>query len=300
MRNYIHITEKNVRGSGLYVVKEVSGGNYLLVDSFHAFFEIMKNTHRGDSLIFHGRACSLSSLPFLLCNRIFRRNKVGYQPHTRLRPILRNRLLLNFFFDKVFCLTDHNRRELEAFGVKNTMAVPNPIPIGRIAPFALPHAKKSCGIAWASRDVPCKRLPMFIRAVEKEGRVRALILAPELEESNRQLAGKVRNIKTVEGLEGREFFAMLQTANAFAFTSDENEGFPISILEAAYLKMPIIASDYPKYREMLGGYAKYWKSETDLIKLIRASGSMKMDNGERQKIMRRYDPARIRKLYQSW
>jgi|GEM_PF-5110425 len=303
MGKYIHITEKKVRGSGLYVVDEVSRGKYLLVDSIHAFSEIMKGTGEGDSLIFHGRACVISAMPFLAYNRIAGRNRVGYQPHTRLRPIKWNRLVLNSFFDAVFCLTEHNRQELAAYGVKNAIVVPNPIPVGRIAPHVVKNPKKEYDAVWAGRDAPCKRVAMFINAAKKEGSAKALVLAPRLLDGNRPCLDGAKNVRLVEGLDGKGFFSALQSAKAFFFTSDENEGFPISLLEAAYLRLPIVASDYPKYRELLGDYAIYWRSEEDLARLIgQAAGKngIEVDEVELEKVLSRFSPEEIIRKYESW
>ncbi|VVB99704.1 Glycosyl transferases group 1 [uncultured archaeon] len=284
----------------MYVVMAVSRGKPLLADSWRTPMQLLGKTKRGDGLIFHGRACLFWSIPFLALNRIIRRNRVGYQPHTRLRPILLNRLFLNTFFDKVFCLTAHNRRELDAYGVRNCIVVPNPIPVERLAGAKEGNPKKEYDVVWAGRDAPCKRLGMFISAMKANPKIRVLILAPRLMDENRPLLSGARNITCIEGLDGKAFFHELQKGKAFAFTSDENEGFPVSILEAAYLGMPIACSDFPKYREMLGGGASYFSDWEGLVRIIRTAAEGNGAKPPGKALISRYMPETISKLYESW
>ncbi|MBU0586031.1 glycosyltransferase [Candidatus Micrarchaeota archaeon] len=263
----------------------------------------MEKTVPKQLVVIHGRACAISALPFLLYNRIFKRNPVGYQPHTRLRPIKKNKVFLNTFFDIIFCLNTQNKQELVKGGFKNVRVVPNPIPMKRMYGQILEKQVKEFDVVWAGREGPSKRLNEFIHTICQNKKITALILAPKFERENLEDAAKCENITMVEGLDGSKFFEMLQKAKCFVFTSNENEGFPISILEAAFLSIPIVCSDYPKYREMLGDYAQYFSSWDELLTIIEEvakNKEIKVDQAARQWILKQYSPKRIAKIYNEW
>lgn len=280
----------------------ISRGKPLLIDSLFASIQILSKTKKGDKLIFHGRPSLFGSIPFLIYNRIFKRNLVGYQPHTRLRPNIQNKIFLNTFFDKVFCLTKNNYDELSKYGIKNCTVIPNPIPLSRLKGIDLKKVKKEYDVVWAGRDAPCKRLDQFIVAIKANPNIRALILSPKLKDNNLSLIKDADNITYIEGLDGEAFFKEFVKARALAFTSDENEGFPILILESLYLGIPIICSDFPKYREICGSNALYFCTWDEMVKRILEIKAKRVSLS-RKKLkswLFRFMPDNVAKLYENW
>ena len=297
------VHHREVGGSGLDVIKEVGGKRIIDIGSPFDAIKILKATRRNDRLVLHCRKTFIAALPFLALNRIIGRNRVAYNPHTNLRPSLQNIALLNLIVDKVICLSESNRKTLEANGLRNAIVIPNPIPTKRLEKYAGKKvSKKEYDFAWAGRNVGFKRLLLFLRCVEKTKGCRALVMTNHLDDEEAKLAKEIgRRLSVKLGLGDSDFFHELSKSKAYIFTSNDDEGLPVLLLETASLGMPIIATDTEKFREILLGEGIYWKDDADLIGIMKrvASGKAGLKSASKR-LIAHYGTERITKMYNEW
>ena len=297
------VYHKDLVGSGIDVIREVGGQDIIKVSTLGACFELMERTGRGDRIVMHCRRTLLCALPFLMLNRIIGRNRVAYNPHTNLKPNFQNITLLNSLADKVICLSESNRKALEAKGLGNAIVIPNPIPSKRLEKYAGKKAPaKEYAIAWAGRNVPFKRLTLFLRCLEKAKGCNAVLLTDRLDEEQERLAKGIGSRLAVKiGLGDADFFSELAKSRAYAFTSNDDEGLPVLLLEAASLGIPIIATDTEKFREILLGEGVYWKGEDDLVRIMDdvAEGKLALKRAS-EKLIAHYGTERITRMYREW
>jgi len=299
---YIHIIhedEKKFGGSGRLVVKEICRGNLITINLVNSIFRIFSGSKRGDKLIFHSRISYLTALPFLFLNKINGRNKIAYNPHTQMNPTLLNKIFLSFA-DKIICFTKYDAKRLSKSGVYNTIVIPNPIPINKLEKYKNMQQKKKYDVVWAGRDVPFKRMEIFIEAVKRDGGLKSLILSPKISDEHKNQLRGVDNIETCEGLIDDDFFSRIIRSEWYIFTSDDREGLPVLVLEVMYLGIPIISTDTEKYREILGDSAIFWKERENLISIF-----IKIKNGElkpkiNKTILEKYMPDAVFEKYNSW
>jgi len=306
---YIHIihSDPNKVGKLPYAsvpntVNEINGGNLFKIDSFFSsLFKILKETKKGDNLIFHSRPTIIESLPFLIFNRITGRNRVACNNHNRLRAILINKIFMKLFIDKVILITKDNQQELIKYGLDNTIVIPAPIPIQRIQKYKSDKYDKKYDVVWTGRDVPHKRLNLFLDSIKNIDNLKALVLTPAISQDNKNKIKNMKNVELKEGLNNNDFFKEMTKSRAYVFTSTNDEGFGMILLEAAYLGIPIIATDIDKFREILKDNAVFWKDEKDLerIILMLSKGKLSLPLASKE-LLEEYSPDRITKLYRSW
>jgi len=290
-------------GSGIDVINEVGGANVLKISTLGAMGELASRTKKGDRIVIHCRKSLISALPFLILNRITGRNRVAYNPHTSLKPTFQNIFLLNSMVDKVICLTEANRKALDAKGLKNSIVIPNPIPMKRLEKYAEKKASaKEYDFVWAGRNVGFKRLALFLRCLKKANGCRALLMTNNLDDGQTKLAQDIGERLSVRiGIGDADFFQELSKSKAYIFTSNDDEGLPVLLLEAASIGLPIIATDTEKFREILQGEGIYWKDEADLVNIMEgvAKGDVMLRSASAS-LIAYYGSKRIAQMYQEW
>lgn len=301
---HIYIISKVSHGSGMDVVKTISRGSDIIrVDLISAFSKIMNESKKGDCLVFHTRDALTDSILFLAYNKVAKRNKIAYNPHTNLRPTTLNMVFLNMFIDTVICLTAHNKRRIERTCTCNIVVIPNPIPFERLknakAQRYNKSKKKEYDFVWAGRDVYFKRVEIYIRIFKNIKNISGLLLTDKLSGDKKAMLDEINNVKLVEGLNGKEFFSELIKGKVCVVTSDDDEGFPVFILELVALGFPFILADTTKFREILMNEGVYWKDEAHLHQIIKdiKSGKLKV-NPIPDHVAKAYSPEAVTQMYE--
>lgn len=294
----IHVTYSGVYGSGLTMINQLTKNPYF-VDFTDSFAIITNHSVPGDKIVFHGRKSIINSMIFLLYNKLVKRNKIIYNPHTNLRAIPLNKFVLNTFVDRIISFTEYNKKQL--IGFNNVIVIPNPLPMERLMDAKnLIGTTKEVDFVWAGRNVPLKRMEIFIKAIDKVKEVNGIILADRFEDKQKELIANVgKRLVFKEGTNKFEFFYELMKGKVFVFTSTDAEGFPIILLEAIYLGLPILAPDNAKYREILKDEAIYWKDEQDLQNIMKDIHSGKLQVKPASKLIEIYKPERIIEQYEA-
>jgi glycosyltransferase involved in cell wall biosynthesis len=305
---YVHVVHsdpdkmgKQLGASVPSLLNEIKGGIFLKIDSPFSLFKILRETNRGDNLMFHSRATIIESLPFLIFNRITGRNRVACNNYNRLRTVLINKIFMKLFIDKVVCITKDNQQELIKYGLDNTIVIPVPIPVKRIQKYKSDRYDKKYDVVWTGRDVPHKRLGLFLDTVKNIDNLKALVLTPEISPDNKNKLKNMKNVELKEGLDNDDFFKEMTKSKVYVFTSNNDEGFGMVLLEAAYLGIPIIASDINKFREILKEDALFWKDEKDLERMLTtlSKGKLSIPLASKE-LLEEYSPDHICELYNSW
>jgi len=300
MSKLIHIIFKDMIGSGRTVAKQLSKGEMIEIEPLTALKGILSHSEPGDRIVFHGRKSLVDSLVFLIFAGITERNRIIYNPHTNMRPTFLNRLFLNLFTDVIISFTKCNKKQLDRHGFKNVIVIPNPIPLERLSCADDIKPSKIYDFVWAGRNVPLKRMELFIYAMSRMPEASGIILADRFEPSQKEMARNVGNrLNIKEGLNGFEFFNEFLKGKAFVFTSTDAEGFPIILLEAIYLGIPILAPNTEKYREILKDEAIFWKDEQDLQDKMAMIIESKLPLIHTNKLLDIYNPANIIKMYEA-
>jgi len=300
MSKLIHVIFKDMIGSGRTVAKQLSKGEMIEIEPLTALKGILSHSEPGDRIVFHGRKSLLDSIAFLIFNEIFKRNVIIYNPHTNLSATTLNRLVLNIFADYIISFTGYNKKSLVRHGFKNVIVIPNPIPLERLeCAEGLRYKTPIYDFIWAGRNVPLKRMEIFINAIGTLDGINGSILADRFTPEQVTEINKHGNkIRYVEGTNGFEFFNELLKGKVFVFTSTDAEGFPVILLEAIHLGLPILAPDTEKYREILKDEAIFWKDEEDLQTKMRfiKDGVLKPIHSKR--LLHIYHPDMIIKQYE--
>lgn len=294
-----HIMHKGVVGSGKVVVDHIA--DHKIEVGPWTFGTLLDATVQGDCLVFHGRTALLNCLPFLVWNKMAmtRRNRICYNPHTNLRPKLLHRIFLNMFVDKIISFTNANKEQLDKAGFRNVVVIPNPIPVQR-----LKEAKASIGVnkeydfVWVGRNNSIKRLEIFIRMFLRITNIKGVILADVITDDQRAMMSPVNDrLRALAGLNGSAFFSEFVKGKVLVFTSTDAEGFPITLLEAMYLGIPIIAPGTPKFREILQDEALYFQDEEDLARLIVGIKNGSVAPVQAKRLLEVYSVERVKGMY---
>ena len=298
---YTHVIYDGFCGSALAVVNQLCHGQRIMIENG---FTLFKRTKPGDNLILHSRESILKSMPFLIYNMIFKRNRIAYVPHCRLRSTVLNKLFAWFVIDYVVCLTKHNQQELDKAGIRNTIYIPNPIPWDKLEKHRQDSYITDYDAVWAGRDVLPKRLSIFLDAIKENNGGYFLVMSPKISEENMdKMEGNfsARRLVAMEGKFNDEFYREIIKARALVFTSDDNEGFPVILLEAMYLGIPIIATDTEKYRMILKDCAVYWKDKEDLARILQllADGKLELPKATKE-LIEEYTPDNVFMKYNEW
>ena len=298
--NIIHVIHKGVFGSGLTVVNQIKAQNKVIEVGSYTFNKLVGESNVNDRLVFHGRKALLNSILFLIYNNLFKRNKIIYNPHTNLTPVLKNKIVLNIFTDTILSFTEYNKKFLDAAGFKNVVVIPNPIPLDRLKCTEGVAVEKEYDFVWAGRNSAIKRMEIFINAFNNVLNINGLILADKFNTNQKKFILPIHyKLTAIEGTDSKTFFTELMKGKVFVFTSTDAEGFPLILMEVAYLGIPIVAPDTEKYREILGESAIYWSDEVDLWNKLHSIKVGILNPIYPEKLIEKYSPERITTQYEA-
>jgi glycosyltransferase involved in cell wall biosynthesis len=233
----------------------------------------------------------------VILNRLILRKRVFYQPHTYLKPA--HAPLLNAFFDGIVLLSKRNQLLIkEKLLHAKTVVIYNPIPV--ILAARDPKAKPVYDFLFVGRDVPCKRMGMFLSAMATLRAKGCLVTTGFSDEGNRIAAERLAHDGKLDirlGLSLESIHKTYGKSKIFVFPSNAEEGFGIVVLEAAHFGLEILAEDNPKNRELFGHEISYFSGQKELAskmaKLVSKSRLRKYS------FLARYSPASVAKGYAS-
>lgn len=120
---------------------------------------------------------------------------------------------------------------------------------------------------------------LTLRAFLKETSRKVEIYAPKTQHSYFKEQFQFSNVRVKNGKMPSEIYAH----KSMFILATKSEGFPLSILEAASYHLPILVSDIPVLRSILGDYALYFKSAAELVTLVEKCSIDPNYYSERQK-----------------
>ncbi|HWC69496.1 MAG TPA: glycosyltransferase [Acidimicrobiales bacterium] len=161
---------------------------------------------------------------------------------------------------------------LGLFDARQSRVIVNGVDTMRLAATALTRAEAraalkvpadACVVGTVARFDEVKRLDLLLEAVARLPGVTAVLVGAGSE------SARLRALASARGLGGRVVFAgevedgarLLRAIDVYA-TASRKEGMPLAVLEAMALGLPVVASDIPAHREILGPASRGLAAET--------------------------------------
>jgi glycosyltransferase involved in cell wall biosynthesis len=173
-------------------------------------------------------------------------------------------------------LVEHyrNRRGLDATYVPNGVVPHPPVPADLLEPFGLQPGRYAVSVG---RLVPEKRADLLIRAFRRvEGEYRLAIVgdssfSDDFSRHLRDLAADDPRVVFTGFAYGATLAALYQHAGVFVQPS-ALEGLPLTLLEAVSYDCPVLVSDIPPHREVVGqGSSRHRAVPVDSLESLTAA-----------------------------
>lgn len=267
---------------------------------------ILKNF---DVVIINGYFTAVFLFPYL----IIKKKKSIYCPHTNVKPTKINAWLMNFF-DAVVFLSDYNRQELINKNKKlasKTYVIYNFVQNNKVK-IKKNIKKNSLEYLFVGRAVEVKRPWLFIEsiieAVKLNRNIKATMVISKgsLENKIKEMiidAEKKYNCKIslFQNVKRTELENIYNKADVFVFTSTQDEGFGVVLLEAMQHGLPIICTDHPKFKEILRNSALYFNDKESLVeKILKLSQDNKLYSKYKSRSLKRFHSFSPQEITKKW
>jgi glycosyltransferase involved in cell wall biosynthesis len=176
---------------------------------------------------------------------------------------------------------------LRLFEAARSRVIPNGVDVAGLGAAALHRdaARADLGVPPAglvvgsvARFDPVKRLDLLIEAAAREPAI-TLVLVGEGDEGPRlQALARRVSARVVFAGERQPAARLLRAFDVYA-TASRKEGMPLAVLEAMAVGLPVLASDIPAHREVLGASAGLVAGDVDAF--AKAFGTLARDAATR-------------------